>query len=218
MSKPLPEFQITPTLLLRAYAAGVFPMAQAADAEEIFWVDPRRRGILPLDGLHVPTSLRKRIRRGGFEVAVDRDFAGVLQGCADRDETWINPQIADLYLGLHAMGRAQSVEVWMDGELAGGLYGVALGGVWFGESMFSRRTDASKIALVHLIARLRFGGFTLLDTQFVTGHLSRFGAIEIDRADYHERLAAALKLQSNFFALPSDTPAERILQLSTQTS
>lgn len=218
MSEPLPEYRITPTLLLRAYAAGVFPMAQSAEADDIFWVDPKRRGILPLDGFHIPRSLRKRIRQGGFTVTVDQNFEAVLSGCAARDETWINPEIAQLYRDLHASGRAQSVEVWMDGALVGGLYGVGLGGAWFGESMFSTRTDASKIALVWLIARLKAGGFTLLDTQFVTGHLGRFGATEVPRAEYHAMLADALTAQSDFFALAADASADAVLQLSTQTS
>lgn len=217
MYEPL-DFRITPTLLLRAYAAGVFPMAQAADAEDIFWVDPRRRGVLPLGDFHIPRSLKKRIRRGGFFVTVNRDFDGVLSGCAARDETWINPEIAQLYRDLHAEGRAQSVEVWMDGVLAGGLYGVKLGAAWFGESMFSLRPDASKIALVWLIARLKHGGFTLLDTQFVTDHLKGFGAAEIDRAAYHDQLNAALQREADFFALSEGVSAEAVLQLSTQTS
>ncbi|MGG7565364.1 leucyl/phenylalanyl-tRNA--protein transferase [Rhodovulum sp. DZ06] len=217
MSESL-DFRITPTLLLRAYAAGVFPMAQSADAEDIFWVDPKRRGVLPLDAFHVPKSLKKRIRKGGFFVTCNRDFKGVLDGCAGREETWINPEIAQLYTDLNAAGRAQSIEVWMDGVLAGGLYGVSLGSAWFGESMFSRRPDASKIALVWLVARLRHGGYTLLDTQFVTGHLGRFGATEIDRADYHQQLEDALQREADFFALSEGAPAERVLQLSTQTS
>ena len=217
MSEPL-DFRITPTLLLRAYAAGVFPMAQAADSEDIFWVDPKRRGVLPLDEFHIPRSLKKRIRRGGFFVTVNRDFEGVLDGCAGREETWINPEIARLYLGLHAQGRAQSIEVWMNGILAGGLYGVKLGSAWFGESMFSRQPDASKIALVWLIARLKAGGFTLLDTQFVTEHLTRFGAREIEREAYHDALQDALQREADFFSLSEAAPAERVLQLSTQTS
>jgi leucyl/phenylalanyl-tRNA--protein transferase len=218
MSDTQPEYRITPSLLLRAYAAGVFPMAQSADAGDIFWVDPKRRGILPLDGFHIPRSLRKRIRKGGFEVRVNRAFDAVLAGCAARDETWINPEIAQLYRDLNASGRAQSIEVHMDGELVGGLYGVSLGGAWFGESMFSTRTDASKIALVWLIARLKAGGFALLDTQFVTEHLGRFGVVEIDRSDYRDRLADALALQSDFFALAEDASVEDVLQLSTHTS
>jgi leucyl/phenylalanyl-tRNA--protein transferase len=218
MSDTNAHHRITPSLLLRAYAAGVFPMAPTADSADIFWVDPKRRGILPLDGFHVPRSLKKRIRKGGFSVTVDTAFDAVLDGCAGREETWINPEIATLYRALHAAGRASSVEVWMDGELAGGLYGVGLGGAWFGESMFSHRTDASKIALVWLVARLRAGGFTLLDTQFLTEHLGRFGAAEIARDVYQIRLADALPRQSDFFALPSDASADAVLQLVTQTS
>ena len=218
MSEPVEPLRITPTLLLRAYAAGVFPMAQSADADDIFWVDPKRRGILPLDGLHVPRSLARAIRRGGFEVAVDRDFEGVLDGCAAREETWINPEIRELYGTLHRLGYAHSVEVRMDGALAGGLYGVQLGAAFFGESMFSRRTDASKIALVHLVARLRAGGFSLLDTQFVTQHLRKLGATEVSRDTYHRMLETALKTPADFYSLPDDPDAELVLQLSTQTS
>src|SRR6056297_1836267 len=197
MSEPLKPLDITPTLLLRAYAAGVFPMAQSADSEEIFWVDPKRRGILPLDGLHVPRSLRKRIRR---------------------EETWINPEIRDLYGTLHRLGYASSVEVWMDGALAGGLYGVRLGSAFFGESMFSREADASKIALVWLVARLNAGGFTLLDTQFVTGHLRRLGATEVSRARYHQLLERSLAQPADFYSLADDASPETVLQLSTQRS
>jgi len=218
MSEPLPEFQITPSLLLRAYAAGVFPMAQSAESSDILWVDPRRRGVLPLDRFHVPRSLVKRIRRGGFDITVNRAFTDVLEGCAEREETWINPEIATLYRDLHKAGRAASIEVWMDGALAGGLYGVGLGAAWFGESMFSRRTDASKIALVWLVARLRAGGFSLLDTQFVTSHLSRFGADEIGRDEYQTLLARAIERQSDFFALSADATSAEVLQLVTQTS
>ncbi len=218
MSKPIEPLEITPTLLLRAYAAGVFPMAHSADAEEIFWVDPRKRGILPLPAFHVSRSLRKRIRQGGFEVTVDGDFNGVLDGCAARDETWINPEIRDLYVTLHRMGYAHSVEVREDGALVGGLYGVCLGAAYFGESMFSARPDASKIALVWLVARLKAGRFTLLDTQFVTDHLRGFGAVEVPRAHYHALLDAALKRQSDWWALPLDASADSVLQLSTQTS
>jgi leucyl/phenylalanyl-tRNA--protein transferase len=210
--------EITPTLLLRAYASGVFPMAESGDSPETFWVDPRRRGILPLDGLHVPRSLRRRFLRGGFALRVNADFAGVLEACGDREETWINPEIERLYRALHRMGYAHSVEVWIDGRLAGGLYGVALGAAFFGESMFSRARDASKIALVALVARLNAGGFRLLDTQFVTGHLARLGAIEISRSAYRARLDEAINRPADFFALPPDTPPQRLLQLSTQTS
>jgi leucyl/phenylalanyl-tRNA--protein transferase len=210
--------RITPTLLLEAYASGVFPMADAADADEIYWVDPRRRGVLPLDGLKVSRRLARAFRTGDFEIAVDGDFAGVVAGCADRAETWINAEIRRLYLDLHRGGYAHSVEIRAGGRLAGGLYGVALGGAFFGESMFSRLRDASKFALIALVARLRAGGFVLLDTQFVTDHLVRLGAVEISRADYRARLAAALARPARFQALPADTPRQGLLQLSTQTS
>jgi leucyl/phenylalanyl-tRNA--protein transferase len=218
MSKPHDPLEITPTLLLRAYAAGVFPMAESAQAESLFWVDPKKRGILPLDRLHISASLRKTIRRGGFRVAVNENFADVIRGCADRNETWINPEIRDLFITLNRMGYAHSIEVHDEAGLAGGLYGAHLGAAFFGESMFSRRPNASKIALVWLVARLRAGGFTLLDTQFVTDHLARMGAIEISRDAYHRMLDAALERQGQFWSLPVDAAAEDVLQLSTQTS
>jgi leucyl/phenylalanyl-tRNA--protein transferase len=197
---------LTPDLLLRAYATGLFPMAESAEDPGLFWVDPEHRGILPLDGLHLPRRLKKTVRGGKFIVTADCDFAGVIQGCAQRTttrkSTWINDEIMRLYASLYAMGTAHSIECWAGGfpggTLAGGLYGVALGGAFFGESMFSRETDASKVALVHLVARLRRGGFTLLDTQFVTQHLSRFGAIEITRRAYRKRLEAALNVKARF--------------------
>jgi leucyl/phenylalanyl-tRNA--protein transferase len=209
---------ITPDLLLRAYASGVFPMADDAEAEEIFWVDPRRRGVIPLDGLHVPRRLARSFLRAEVEITADRDFAGVLDGCADRGETWINAEIRRLYLDLHRGGYAHSVEIWAEGRLAGGLYGVALGAAFFGESMFSRLRDASKFALIALVARLRAGGFTLLDTQFVTEHLARLGAVEISRAAYHRRLEAALAKPARFHALGPAASRQSLLQLSTQTS
>lgn len=210
--------RITPTLLLQAYAAGVFPMAEDAESDTLFWIDPRRRGILPLDGLRVSRRLARSFRTGDFEIRIDTDFFGVLAGCADRSETWINPTLMLLYEELQRLGNAHSVEIWSDGELAGGLYGVSLGAAFFGESMFSRRRDASKFALIALVARLRAGGFRLLDTQFVTDHLLGIGAIEIDRRSYHQRLHAALEQTGDFFALPLDVPRQRLLQLSTQTS
>jgi leucyl/phenylalanyl-tRNA--protein transferase len=210
--------EITPALLLQAYASGVFPMAESADADELFWVDPQRRGILPLDGLHVSRRLARSFLAGTFDTRVDADFAGVLDACADRPETWINRQIRRLYLELHRLGHAHSVEIWQDGALVGGLYGVALGAAFFGESMFSRRRDASKFALIALVARLRAGGFRLLDTQFVTDHLARLGAIEIGRAAYHGELDAAVRRPARFLALPADTPRQSLLQLTTQTS
>jgi len=210
--------EITPALLLQAYASGVFPMAEGAGSEELFWVDPERRGILPLDGLHVSRRLARSFLAGDFEIRVDGDFSGVVAACAEREETWINAPIRRLYRDLHRMGHAHSVEVWCEGALAGGLYGVALGGAFFGESMFSRKRDASKFALIALVARLRAGGFRLLDTQFVTPHLARLGAIEISRAAYHRALAAALARPADFLALAPDAGRQSLLQLSTQTS
>ena len=192
---------ITPELLLHAYAMGVFPMAESANDPSIHWVDPRRRGVFPLDGFHISRSLRRALLRADYQVAVDRDFAGVVRACAARPETWINDAIFDLYLALHRQGHAHSLEVRdHKGQLIGGVYGVVLGAAFFGESMFSTRTDASKIALAWLIHRLRAGGFTLFDTQFLTPHLASLGAVEITRADYHRRLAAALGTPARFDA------------------
>jgi len=189
---------ITPELLLRAYAMGVFPMADSAGAEGLHWVEPRRRGVLPLDGFHISRSLAKEMRRGGFEIMANRDFAGVVAGCADRPETWINAQIFQLYLALHRMGHAHSLELWEDGLLKGGTYGVTLGRAFFAESMFSRRRSASKIVLAHLVERLRARGFVLLDTQFLTPHLASLGGVEISRAAYQARLAEALEGEAAF--------------------
>jgi leucyl/phenylalanyl-tRNA---protein transferase len=187
---------LTPELILRAYAAGVFPMAESADSEEIFWLDPEQRAILPLQNFHLPHRLKRTLRAETFEVACDRAFPDVIQRCAEattvRPSTWINPELQKIYSALHSRGYAHSVESWCQGQLMGGLYGVALGGAFFGESMFSRATDASKVALAHLVARLKLGGFTLLDIQFVTPHLKQFGATTISRAAYHGALAAAL--------------------------
>ncbi|HEV2674408.1 MAG TPA: leucyl/phenylalanyl-tRNA--protein transferase [Aliidongia sp.] len=215
--------KLSPDLLLRAYAAGIFPMAESADDPEIFWVDPERRGILPLDGCHVPHKLRRTVRHGPFEVRCNSAFQAVVRGCAeatpDRPETWINGEILKLYVELHARGRAHSVETWLDGELVGGLYGVALGGAFFGESMFSRATDASKFALVHLVARLIESGFVLLDTQFTTPHLERFGVVEIPRAEYQRRLAKALGTRAAFQpGLVGGDAVSIVLQSSSQTS
>ena len=197
---------ITPDILLRAYAMGIFPMAQARDDPEIHWVDPRRRGVIPLGGMHLSHSLRKRLRRDDYRVTANTAFDEVVSGCASRPETWINPEIYDLYLTLHRQGHAHSLEVWQDGALAGGIYGVALGAAFFGESMFSRRRDASKVALAWLVHRLRAGGFRLFDTQFLTPHLASLGGVEIPRADYHRQLAAALT-QSARFAPPGYSPS-----------
>jgi leucyl/phenylalanyl-tRNA---protein transferase len=217
--------QLTPDILVRAYAGGVFPMAESADDPELFWVDPRRRGILPLDAFHVPRRLRRVVRRRIFEIRCDSAFEEVIRACGEASEkrpnTWINDEIVRLYAALFARGAAHTVECWRDGELAGGLYGVSLGAVFFGESMFSRENEASKVALVHLVARLCLGGFRLLDTQFLTPHLARFGGIEISRARYHRLLAEALSYRGVFSsALPDCTGGDPLaaLQSSTFTS
>ncbi len=212
------DFPLTPGLVLRAYAAGVFPMADSAESDEVFWVDPRRRGILPLDAFHLSRSLRKRILKGGHEVRVDHAFDAVIDACADREETWINPQIRQIYLDLFKLGHAHSVEVWEGDMLIGGLYGVRLESAFFGESMFSRAADGSKIALAYLIARLRYGGFTLLDTQFTTEHLERMGARTVPRHRYHALLERALQRPGDFHALPEDASPQEVVQLITQTS
>lgn len=195
---------LTPEILLSAYAAGVFPMAESKTDDYLHWIDPERRGILPLDGFHIPRSLAKTIRKGLFEIRVDSAFEAVIDGCAapapGREDSWINPIIRGLFLELHAMKLAHSVEAWKDGQLLGGLYGLALGGAFFGESMFSNVTDASKVALAHLVLRLQAGGFTLLDVQFITAHLARFGVVDIPRSEYHLLLARALQIPADFFA------------------
>jgi leucyl/phenylalanyl-tRNA--protein transferase len=213
-----PSFEVTPALLLRAYEAGVFPMADSADADEIFWVEPRERGIIPLDGFHVSRSLRRRLMRGGFRVTVDRAFTAVVDACADRSETWINGRIRALYAALFEMGHAHSVEVWQDNRLVGGLYGVRRGAAFFGESMFSRATDGSKIALAHLVARLSTGGFRLLDTQFITPHLASLGAISVPRAVYLRMLDEAVTRRADFYRLAEDAPPETVVQRITQRS
>jgi leucyl/phenylalanyl-tRNA--protein transferase len=191
MTQPL-----DPVLLLKAYAAGIFPMADGRNAPEVYWVEPRKRGVLPLDGFKLSRSLAKTLRSGRFETTADRAFAKVVRLCAeaaeDRPSTWISHQIEASVALLHAGGHAHSIETWEEGRLVGGLYGVKLGRAFFGESMFSRATDASKVALAHLIARLRVGGFTLLDCQFITPHLASLGAIEVDRADYLAALVSAV--------------------------
>lgn len=216
-------------MLLRAYASGVFPMAERADSPDVFWVEPRRRGVLPLAGFHLPKSLAKTLKQERFRVTADKAFAQVLAGCAEpvpgRSETWINPLIAEAYQALHARGQAHSVEAWtQDGELAGGLYGVRLGAAFFGESMFTRARDASKCCLAALVARLRLGGFRLLDTQFLTSHLAGFGAIEIAARDYRVQLGAALAGAAGDFFAGDEGPVgegpsgKRIVQLLSQTS
>ncbi len=204
-------------LLLHAYASGVFPMAESRDDPEVFWVDPKRRGILPLDGFHISRSLARSLRRADYDIAVNRDFAGVVLGCAARAETWINREIYERYLELHSLGFAHSLEVWDGRDLIGGVYGVSLGGAFFGESMFSRRTDASKIALAYLIDRLNQGGYSLCDTQFITPHLASLGGREIARATYRRMLAEALPQAGNFLA-PEIPDSQTLLQRRTQTS
>lgn len=200
--------ELTPDILLRTYAAGIFPMAESADDPTLFWVDPDRRGILPLDTFHVPRKLQRTLRSAAFDIRVDTAFADVIRECGaarpGRPSTWINSEIVRLYVGLHRMGHAHSVEAWIDGRLVGGLYGVALGGAFFGESMFSRTEDASKVALCHLVARLRRGGFRLLDTQFVTKHLTQFGVYEVERGEFRKMLATALEINAEFYDGPLD--------------
>jgi leucyl/phenylalanyl-tRNA--protein transferase len=208
--------------LIDCYTRGVFPMAEGRDDPRIYLLDPDERGVLPLDGFHIPRSLKKTVRQDLYQVSVNECFEDVVRGCAapapGREETWINSGIFSLYSELHRRGHAHSVECWAGGELVGGLYGVTLGGAFFGESMFSRRRDASKVALVHLVARLRVGGFVLLDTQFTTEHLERFGTETISRADYKTRLASALDVKADFHALPAEFSGAQALQSSTQTS
>jgi leucyl/phenylalanyl-tRNA--protein transferase len=184
--------RLDPRLLLQGYATGIFPMADSREATDLFWVEPRNRAILPLDRFHVSRSLRRTLRSGRFRVSRDRDFAGVISGCADREETWINAELERAMLALHGSGNAHSIEVWADDRLVGGLYGVKLGRAFFGESMFSRMTDASKVALAWLVARLKVGNFTLLDCQFMTQHLASLGAISLPRETYVALLSAAL--------------------------
>lgn len=238
MSPPL-KSRLDPEMLLRAYASGIFPMADSADSPDVFWVEPRRRGVLPLDRFHLSKSLAKTLKSGRFHFTADRAFEAVLAACAEpvegRTDTWINPLISGAYTELHRLGHAHSVEAWTaDGQLAGGLYGVRLGGAFFGESMFTRVRDGSKAALAALVARLRVGGFTLLDTQFLTEHLASLGAVEVSARAYRTQLGSALGVSGDFFALDfleaapeSPLPAttvsgpvsgQRIVQLLTQMS
>lgn len=211
------DFVITPELLLRGYANGIFPMAESRDDPEVFWVDPRKRGILPLNRFHISRSLARAMRRSDWVLTADADFEAVVDGCANRSDTWINPEIRRLYLALQRSGHAHSVEVWEGSSLVGGIYGVVLGAAFFGESMFSRRTNASKMALAGCVDRLRRGGFTLFDTQFLTEHLASLGAIEITRARYHALLAGALELSADFSAPPPATLHD-VIQRRTHTS
>jgi leucyl/phenylalanyl-tRNA--protein transferase len=211
MSKKTDPFSIelTPELILRAYQAGIFPMAEDATSEDVFWVSPQMRGVIPLEATHVSRSLKKVLRTHTFDIRVDTDFEAVIEGCStagtDRDSTWINPAIRRLYGQLFERGFCHTVEVWNGDALVGGLYGLSIGAAFFGESMFHRRTNASKIALAHLLERLKAGGYRLLDTQFVTDHLKTFGGTEIPREDYELRLANALEHSADFYAL--DHPA-----------
>ncbi|MFV2052104.1 leucyl/phenylalanyl-tRNA--protein transferase [Aliiroseovarius sp. YM-037] len=209
---------ITPDLLLHAYASGVFPMAESRDDPEIFWVDPQRRGIMPLDGFHISRSLARKIRQEPFQIRANTDFRGVVAGCADRKDTWINDQITELYAALHENGHAHSIEAWDGTKLIGGVYGVTLGGAFFGESMFSRARDASKIALAYLVDRLRACGFTLFDTQFITLHLASLGAMEIRRETYHQALENALLVDADFDRQPEVPSGHDVVQRNTQTS
>ena len=212
------DWQLTPGLLMRAYASGIFPMAESAEDPEVQWVDPSRRGIIPLDEFHISRSLRKAILKADYEARFDSDFAAVVAGCADRPETWINNTIFDLYLTLHERGVAHSQEIWRDGALIGGVYGVSLGSAFFGESMFSRATNASKLALAYLVDRLRLCGFTLFDTQFITPHLKTLGAIEISRTDYLARLEQAIETRANIRAVEGVQSPEGVIQRNGHTS
>lgn len=202
--------EITPEVLLKAYACGIFPMAESADDPALYWIEPDMRGILPLDGFRIARRLARTVRTTPYTVWVDRDFDGVIDGCAepkpDRGRTWINARIRRIYRALFDAGHCHTVEVHDGESLVGGLYGVSLGRAFFGESMFHRARDASKIALVHLVARLKAGGYSLLDTQFVTGHLKTFGAVEIPKRRYHRMLEDALAGEADFSALPLDRP------------
>jgi len=212
---------ITPQILLKAYAAGIFPMAESADDNALYWIEPEERGIFPLDQFHVPRSLRKEIRKRRFEIRIDTAFGEVIAACAaktsGRKTTWINSRIRALYNQLHRMGCCHTVECWLGERLIGGLYGVRIGAAFFGESMFSRETDASKVALVHLVARLNAGGFRLLDAQFMTPHLARFGARPVKREDYRRMLDAAIEQDADFFALAEDADPAHVLRLATGT-
>lgn len=208
---------LTPELLLHGYSIGIFPMAEHRDDPEIFWVDPRRRGVFPLDGFHISRSLARAMRRTRFTITTNTAFNDVVTGCADRADTWINAEIFSLYAQLHTLGHAHALEVWEDDMLVGGVYGVTLGRAFFGESMFSRRDNASKIALACLVDRLNRGGFTLFDTQFLTPHLASLGAQEITRAAYHARLEMALMKTADFTAPAAASPQD-VVQRMTQMS
>lgn len=218
MTEPGQPLEITPRLLLRAYAIGMFPMAESADDPTLFWVDPEERGVFPLDGLIVSRSLAKIVRSDRYEIRVDTSFEGVIEGCASggglRPDTWINDRIRRLYYDLFRQGHVHTVEAWRDGALVGGLYGVSIGGAFFGESMFHRARDASKVALVHLVARLRFGRYALLDTQFVTEHLATLGAVAVPRKKYLQMLDKAIGVPADFNAWPKTKPMDGVTALA----
>jgi len=201
--------EITPEVLLKAYACGIFPMAENADDPSLYWVDPERRGTIPLGDFHVSRRLARTVRSNRFEIHIDRDFDAVIDACAapakGRRKTWINQRIRNLYGELFRRGHCHTVEAWRDGKLAGGLYGISLGGAFFGESMFHFERDASKVALVHLVARLKAGGFKMLDAQFITDHLASFGAVEVEREDYHRLLKEAIESEADFYCLPVES-------------
>lgn len=209
--------EITPQVLLKAYACGLFPMAESAEDAGLFWLEPERRGLLPLDKFHIPRRLKRTIRSDMFEIRISGNFQAVIDGCAEpmpgRSKTWINKEIRRLYGELFDMGHCHTVEAWAGGELVGGLYGVALNGAFFGESMFTRATDASKVCLAHLVARLIVGGYSLLDTQFVTDHLQKFGTVEVTQAEYNRRLGAALKLEGDFYAFPTNATGSDVMKV-----
>ncbi len=223
MSKPKNvAFEITPEVLLKAYSVGIFPMAESAKDPGLFWLEPEMRGVLPLADFRISKRLARTVRQDRFEIRVDHDFDAVIDACAEstaiRRKTWINRRIRTLYRDLFAAGHAHTVEAWRDGKLVGGLYGVRLGAAFFGESMFSRERDASKVALVHLVARLKVGGFKLLDTQFTTEHLKRFGAIELGRAAYQRLLDRAVAESAEFYRLEGGATGEDVLQSISHTS
>lgn len=209
---------LTPELLLGAYAAGVFPMAETRDDPKVYWVDPRERGVLPLDGFHMSRSLSRRMRQGNLHATLNTGFAEILDGCADRDETWINATIRDLMLELHTRGYAHAFGIWEDDRLIGGMYGLTIGGAFFGESMFSNATDGSKMALAWAVDHLRRTGFALFDTQFLTPHLASLGAVEISRTQYHALLKPAIEAPADLYKFEIETDPQAVVQRMTQTS
>lgn len=216
------DVELTPQVLLKAYACGIFPMAESADDAGLYWIEPEARGILPLGRFHIPRRLARTVRQDTFEIRVDCHFDAVIAGCAQaapgRTKTWINARIRRLYGELFKLGHCHTVEAWSDGRLVGGLYGVRLGAAFFGESMFTRVRDASKVALVHLVARLKTGGFRLLDSQFTTDHLKQFGAVDVDRRQYHHLLELAIAADADFYRLPGGATGEEVLQSVNQIS